>query len=82
MRVQLECMELSLGMHGVRTERLWLRIKEKTGKGDILMGVGYRLPDQEERVDEALYKEEQPHIHRHWSLCQTSATSISAGEKT
>lgn len=35
-------------------EILWLRIKEKTHRGAIVVGVSYRLPGQEEQVDEAL----------------------------
>lgn len=36
-------------------ESLWVRVKEKTHRGDIVVGVYYRLPDQEEQGDEALY---------------------------
>lgn len=34
---------------------LWVRIKERTHKGDIIVGVYYKLPDQEEQVDESSY---------------------------
>ena len=51
----MECIELCLGMDDVPSESLWVRVKEKTGNGDILMGACYRLPDQEEPADEALY---------------------------
>ncbi|GAB0208907.1 hypothetical protein GRJ2_003356400 [Grus japonensis] len=39
------------------TESLWVRIKGRTGAGDIIVGVCYRPPDQEDRVDEALYRQ-------------------------
>ncbi|GAB0208910.1 hypothetical protein GRJ2_003356700 [Grus japonensis] len=54
---QLECMELHLGMDEELTESLWVRIKGRTGAGDIIVGVCYRPPDQEDRVDEALYRQ-------------------------
>ena len=52
-RKQLECIELSLGMDKEPTESLWVRIKERTGTGDMIMGVCYRPSDQEKQVDEA-----------------------------
>lgn len=36
------CMELCLGMEKDPMESLWVRIKEKTGKGDSIVGVCYR----------------------------------------
>jgi len=39
------------------TESLRFRVKGKAGEGDIVVGFCYRLPDQEDRVDEALYKQ-------------------------
>ena len=45
---QLECMELCLGMHEEPTESLWVRIKGRAGTGDIIVGVCYRPPDQED----------------------------------
>ncbi|GAB0208028.1 hypothetical protein GRJ2_003268500 [Grus japonensis] len=54
---QLECMELHLGMEEEPTESLWVRIKGRAGAGDIIVGVCYRPPDQEDRVDEALYRQ-------------------------
>ena len=35
---------------------LWVRLKEKANKADILVGVFYRSPNQDEEVDEAFYK--------------------------
>ncbi|GAB0188301.1 hypothetical protein GRJ2_001295400 [Grus japonensis] len=54
---QLECMELHLGMEEELTESLWVRIKERAGAGDIIVGVCYRPPDQGNRADEALYRQ-------------------------
>ena len=51
-REQLECMELCLGIEEEPTESSLVSIKERTGKGDIILGVCYRPPDQEEQVDE------------------------------
>ena len=52
----LESMDLHLGMDEELTESLRFRVKGKAG-GDIVVGFCYRLPDQEDRVDEALYKQ-------------------------
>ena len=54
---QLECLELCLGMDEELTESLWVRIKGKAGTGDVIVGVCYRPPDQEDRADEALYRQ-------------------------
>ena len=35
----------------------WVRIKEETGQGGIVVGVCCRLPDQEEQVAEDLYRQ-------------------------
>ncbi|XP_050769715.1 macrophage immunometabolism regulator-like [Gymnogyps californianus] len=56
-RDQLECMELCLGMDEETAERLWVRMKDKTGKGGIVMVACYRPPDQEEQADEALCRQ-------------------------
>lgn len=52
-RKQLECMELSLGMDREPKESLWTRIKERTGKSDMVVDVYYRPSNQEKQVDEA-----------------------------
>ncbi|GAB0186934.1 hypothetical protein GRJ2_001158700 [Grus japonensis] len=36
---------------------LWVRIKGRPGTGDTIVGVCYRPPDQEDRADEALYRQ-------------------------
>ena len=47
-REQLKCMELCLGVQRQPMESLWVRTKERKGKADAIVGVCYRLPDQEE----------------------------------
>ena len=56
-REQLECIELCLGTDDEPSESLWVSTKEKTGKGDIVVGVCYKPPDQEEPADETLYRQ-------------------------
>jgi len=50
---QLECIELCLGTDEEGVESLRARIKGQSYMGDIIVGVYYRPPDQEEEVDEA-----------------------------
>lgn len=52
-REYLGCMELCLWMGEEPAESLWMRIKEQNSMGDIVVGVCYRLPDQEGEADEA-----------------------------
>ena len=52
---QLERMELCLGMDKELIKSLCARIKGRAGTGDIIAGVCYRPPDQEDQVNEALY---------------------------
>ena len=54
---QLECVELWLGMDEEPTESLWVRIKGRAGTRDIIVEVCYRPADQEDREDEALYRQ-------------------------
>ncbi|XP_075302833.1 uncharacterized protein LOC142365677 isoform X1 [Opisthocomus hoazin] len=58
-REQLECIELCLGEDEERVESLWVRIKGQPHVGDVIVGVYYRPPDQEEEVDEAFYRQLQ-----------------------
>ena len=37
------------------TKSLWVRIKGKTGTSNVIVGVCYRPPNQEDLMDEALY---------------------------
>ncbi|GAB0186773.1 hypothetical protein GRJ2_001142600 [Grus japonensis] len=39
------------------TESLWVRIKGRARTGDIIVRVCYRPPNQEDRADEALYRQ-------------------------
>ncbi|KAF4804354.1 hypothetical protein TURU_008626 [Turdus rufiventris] len=55
-RQHLECTELCLGVDNEWVESLWVRIKWQTSKGNTVVGVCYRLPEQEE-VDEAFYRQ-------------------------
>lgn len=45
---QLELMELHLGMGEEETLTLWVRIKGRTGTGDIVVGVCFWPPNQED----------------------------------
>ncbi|GAB0204603.1 hypothetical protein GRJ2_002925900 [Grus japonensis] len=39
------------------SESLWVRIKGSAGAGDIIAGICYRPPDQEDQADEALHRQ-------------------------
>jgi len=39
-----------------KVECLWVKMREKANKADILLGVCYRPPNQDEEVDEAFCK--------------------------
>lgn len=54
---QLECAELCLGRDEEPTKSLWISIKGSAGTGEITVGVCYGPPNQEDRVDEALYRQ-------------------------
>ncbi|PKU47277.1 adaptin ear-binding coat-associated protein 1 [Limosa lapponica baueri] len=54
-RVRFECLELNNVNDSV--ECLWVRIKEKANKTDIMVGVSYRLPNQDVEADEILCKQ-------------------------
>jgi len=56
-REQLECIELCLGADEEGVKSLWVRIKRQPHMGNVIVGVYYRPPDQEEEVDEAFYKQ-------------------------
>jgi len=49
----LQSEELSLKNNHEQVESLWVRIGERGNKGNLLVGVYYRPPDQEELTDEA-----------------------------
>ena len=48
---------LCLGMDEEPTESLWVRIKGRAGTSDIIVGVCYRPPNQEDQADETLYRQ-------------------------
>jgi len=54
---QLEGRELCLGLDEEPTESLWVKIQGRAGMRDITVGVCYRAPEQDEQVDEALYRQ-------------------------
>ncbi|GAB0207491.1 hypothetical protein GRJ2_003214800 [Grus japonensis] len=60
----MECMELCLGMGQEPAESSWVKISRQTNMGAVVLGICYRLPDQEEVVDEAFFKqlEEASHL--------------------
>jgi len=45
------------------TKSLWVRIKGRAGTGDIILGVCYRPPNQEDQVDKALYRQIEAASH-------------------
>ena len=49
---ECECMEINYDDD--RVESLWVRIKAKANKSDIIVGVCYRPPNQDEDVDKTL----------------------------
>ncbi|KAK4819807.1 hypothetical protein QYF61_011601 [Mycteria americana] len=53
-----ECLDsLELNDGDDRVECLWVRIRGKANKADIVVGVCYRPPNQDEETDELFYKE-------------------------
>lgn len=51
----LECMELTFGNGTVLS--LWVRIKGQTNKMDVIVGVYYKPPSQDNDTDELLFEE-------------------------
>ncbi|GAB0208021.1 mitochondrial enolase superfamily member 1 [Grus japonensis] len=51
----LDCTGLSVGDDTV--ESLWVRIKGQANKGDVVVGVYYRPPSQDDATDELFFKE-------------------------
>ncbi|KAK4828578.1 hypothetical protein QYF61_027668 [Mycteria americana] len=53
-----ECLDrLELDDGDDRVECLWVRIRRKANKADIVVGVCYRPPNQDEETDELFYKQ-------------------------
>jgi len=40
-----------------QVKSIWVRMKGKAHMGNTVVGVYYRLPDQEEEADEAIYRQ-------------------------
>ena len=40
-----------------KVESLWVRIRESANKADILLGVCYRPPNQDEKMDKVFYEQ-------------------------
>ena len=40
-----------------KVESLWVKIRGRADKADILVGVCYRLPNQDEETDEVFYEQ-------------------------
>ncbi|KAK4830875.1 LOW QUALITY PROTEIN: hypothetical protein QYF61_013804 [Mycteria americana] len=53
----LDSLELNDGDGDDRVECLWVRIRGKANKADIVVGVCYRPPNQDEEADEIVYKQ-------------------------
>ena len=52
---RLDCVEFQVGNDKV--ESLWVRIKGRTNKGDIIVGVYYRAPGQDNHAVELFFAE-------------------------
>ena len=53
-----DCFDVEeLGVGNDKVECLWVRIRGKACRGNILVGVCYRLPNQDEEMDEAFYEQ-------------------------
>ncbi|KAF1483971.1 Aprataxin and PNK-like factor, partial [Eudyptula minor novaehollandiae] len=70
-----DCLELNDG--DSRVECLWIRIRGKASKADIVVGVCYRPPNQDEEADEIFYKQlaEQHVSYLHFSCFNGTVNS-------
>jgi len=59
----IRCEELSLKNTQKQVESLWVRIRDRGEKGNLVVGVYYRPPDQEEPADEAFFLQLQEALH-------------------
>ena len=54
----LECFDVTELMDGDdKVESLWVKIRGRADKADILVGVCYRPPNQDEETDEVFYEQ-------------------------
>jgi len=51
----IQCEELSLKNSHKQVESLWVRIRDRGNKGNLVMGVYDRLPDQGDPTDKVLF---------------------------
>jgi len=53
-----DCFDVEeLGVGNDKIECLWVRIREKACRGDILVGICYRPRNKDEEKDKALYEQ-------------------------
>ncbi|KAK4806906.1 hypothetical protein QYF61_012627 [Mycteria americana] len=81
----IECEELSLKNSHEQVESLWVRIRDRGNKGNLVVGVSYRPPDQGEPIDEAFLLQLQEASHsqalvllgdfNHPDICWKSSTA-------
>lgn len=59
MRKQLEApsLKLCLAMNDEQIESLWVRVKGQASLGDAVISIFYSLPDQDEEVSEAFFRQ-------------------------
>jgi len=55
----IQCEELSLKNSREQVESLWVRIRDRSHKGNLMAGVYYRPPDQGKPADEAFFRQLQ-----------------------
>jgi len=63
-----------------QVENLWVRIRDRGNKGNLVVGVCYRPPDQGESTDEALFLQLQE-ASRSQSLCWGTSTTLTSARK-
>ncbi|PKU32961.1 mitochondrial fission process protein 1 [Limosa lapponica baueri] len=56
-KTSTDCTELSLKNSNVQVKSLWVKIRNQAKKGNFVVGVYYRPPNQEEEVDEEFFLE-------------------------
>ncbi|CAM2116169.1 unnamed protein product [Caretta caretta] len=54
-REQHDCSVLQYGTGKKPVESLWVKFRGENNKGDVMVGICYRSPDQEDEVDEAFF---------------------------
>ncbi|KAK4810454.1 LOW QUALITY PROTEIN: hypothetical protein QYF61_004234 [Mycteria americana] len=80
-----DCTELSLKSSNAQVESLWVKIRDQANKGNFVVGVCYRPPDQGEEVDEEFFLQLQEASHsqalillgdvNHPDICWKSGTA-------